>query len=80
MQLQAADGKDDPDLIKGVGRHENLPDRRTVQAAFVRMQKLILEKVYAIRSVRSPRSRACGRTCRIQILPDSARVQRVVRE
>jgi peptide/nickel transport system substrate-binding protein len=43
-----ADGKDDPELIKAWDDMNNLPDPKDRQAAFVRMQKLILEKVYAI--------------------------------
>jgi peptide/nickel transport system substrate-binding protein len=43
-----AEGKDDPDLIKAWDDMNNLPDPKDRQAAFVRMQKLILDKVYAI--------------------------------
>jgi peptide/nickel transport system substrate-binding protein len=43
-----ADGKDDPDLIKAWDDMNNMPDQKDRQAAFVRMQKLILEKAYAI--------------------------------
>jgi len=76
-----ADGKDDPDLIKAWDDMNNLPDPKDRQAAFVRMQKLILEKVYAIpfgalTKVQGVRGERAG----IQIFPDSARVQRVVRE
>src|SRR4051812_29499849 len=43
-----AEGKDDPDLIKAWDDMNNLPDPKDRHAAFVRMQKLILDKVYAI--------------------------------
>jgi len=43
-----ADGKDDPDLIKAWDDMNNLPDPKDRQAAFARMQKLILDNVYAV--------------------------------
>jgi peptide/nickel transport system substrate-binding protein len=42
------DGKDDQELIKAWDEMNNSPDPKDRQAAFVRMQKLILEKVYAL--------------------------------
>ena len=47
------DGKDDPDLLGRVERHEQPADPKDRQAAFARMQKLILEKV--LRRSRSAR-------------------------
>ena len=41
-------GKDDPDLLAAWADMNNLPDPAARQAAFARMQKLILEKAYVV--------------------------------
>jgi peptide/nickel transport system substrate-binding protein len=41
-------GKDDPDMLGGVERHEQPADRGGRQAAFARMQKSRWSKVYAV--------------------------------
>ena len=42
------DGKDDPELLAAWTDMNSLPTAEGRQAAFARMQKLVLEKVYAI--------------------------------
>ena len=42
------DGKDDPDLLADYNDMISLPDAAGRQAAFVKMQRTILERVYAI--------------------------------
>ena len=42
------DGKSDPDLLAGYDEMNNQLDPAARQAAFARMQKIILERVYAV--------------------------------
>ena len=57
------DGKDDPDLLAALARHEHPADPKAAQAAFARMQKLVL-RTGLCRAVRvvDQGAGACGRT------------------